>query len=162
MNKKDKKEPLENKHITTKYIEESMNPVLLIILVPGVIFFAEIVVMVLLSLLPPLSVVNEALIDASLLILFLIPMFYFLLLKPFQLHLNRYWRGPKEKKKIFSELKDAQDEVKTLRLMLPICTNCKNIRSDKEYLNQVENYVMEHSESEFTNVLCLECSKVRN
>jgi hypothetical protein len=43
--------------------------------------------------------------------------------------------------------------------MLPICASCKKIRDDKGYWSQVEVYVKEHSEAEFTHGLCPECEK---
>ena len=43
-------------------------------------------------------------------------------------------------------LQQALDEVKTLRGIVPICANCKKIRDDKGYWNQVEVYVRDHTE----------------
>ncbi|MFH1459845.1 MAG: hypothetical protein ABIG64_05670 [Candidatus Omnitrophota bacterium] len=50
-------------------------------------------------------------------------------------------------------------EVMTLRTILPICANCKKIRDDKGYWNQIERYITDHSETEFTHGLCPECAK---
>jgi hypothetical protein len=49
--------------------------------------------------------------------------------------------------------------VKTLTGLLPICTSCKRIRDDQGYWNQLEIYIREHSEAEFTHGLCPECVK---
>ncbi len=49
--------------------------------------------------------------------------------------------------------------VKTLTGLLPICTSCKKIRDDQGYWNQLEIYILEHSEAEFTHGLCPECVK---
>ena len=57
------------------------------------------------------------------------------------------------------ELKVALTEVKTLRGMLPICSYCKKIRDDKGYWNQIESYIWEHSEAEFSHSICQECAK---
>lgn len=57
------------------------------------------------------------------------------------------------------ELKESHDEVKVLSGMLPICASCKKIRDDKGYWNQIESYVREHSEAEFSHGICPECVK---
>ena len=50
---------------------------------------------------------------------------------------------------------EAQHEV--LSGLLPICAHCKRIRDDKGYWSQVESYVAEHSEAEFSHSLCPSC-----
>lgn len=50
-------------------------------------------------------------------------------------------------------------EVKILRGMLPICADCKSIRDDEGYWSQLEEYMREHSEVEFTHGLCPDCAK---
>ncbi len=62
-------------------------------------------------------------------------------------------------KKTISELKNALKEIKTLKGMLPICSSCKKIRDDKGYWNQIEAYIVSHSEAEFTHGICPECIK---
>jgi C4-dicarboxylate-specific signal transduction histidine kinase len=57
------------------------------------------------------------------------------------------------------ELQQALDEVKTLRGFLPICSYCKKIRDDKGYWNQIEAYISEHSEVQFSHGICTECMK---
>lgn len=57
------------------------------------------------------------------------------------------------------ELQQALAEIKTLRGIVPICAGCKNIRDDKGYWNQVEVYVHNHTEAEFSHSLCPECVK---
>jgi len=59
-----------------------------------------------------------------------------------------------------NELKKALEKIKTLSGMLPICSNCKKIRDDKGYWNQIESYVREHSEAEFSHSICPECAKI--
>lgn len=61
-----------------------------------------------------------------------------------------------EKNKRFS---DYLSEIKTLRGILPICANCKKIRDDKGYWNQIESYISAHSEAEFSHGICPECAK---
>jgi len=43
--------------------------------------------------------------------------------------------------------------------MFPICSSCKKIRDDKGYWNQIESYVRDHSEAEFSHSLCPDCVK---
>jgi hypothetical protein len=61
--------------------------------------------------------------------------------------------------KTIAELQRALENVKTLKGLLPICASCKNVRDDKGYWNQIESYISERSEAEFTHGLCPECSK---
>ncbi len=49
--------------------------------------------------------------------------------------------------------------VKTLSGLLPICTSCKKIRDDGGYWTQLEIYIREHSDAEFSHGLCPECVK---
>ncbi|MBI4974457.1 MAG: PAS domain-containing protein [Candidatus Omnitrophica bacterium] len=64
-----------------------------------------------------------------------------------------------EREKIILELKDAIAKVKQLSGMLPICAGCKKIRDDKGYWNQIEIYIRDHSEAEFTHGLCPDCAR---
>jgi DNA-binding NtrC family response regulator len=58
------------------------------------------------------------------------------------------------------ELHQALEQIKTLRGILPICANCKKIRDDQGYWSQVEVYVRDHSEAEFSHGICPECAKL--
>jgi len=57
------------------------------------------------------------------------------------------------------ELEKALEEIKTLRGILPICSVCKKIRDDKGYWNQIEKYISDHSDAEFSHGICPECAK---
>ena len=57
------------------------------------------------------------------------------------------------------ELQEALTKIKTLRGLIPICATCKRIRSDQGYWQQLEQYLAEHSEAEFTHGICPECLK---
>lgn len=50
-------------------------------------------------------------------------------------------------------------EVKTLGGMMPICSHCKKIRDDKGYWNQIEAYLNEHTDAEFTHGICPDCAR---
>ena len=58
------------------------------------------------------------------------------------------------------ELVNAQAEIKTLAGFIPICANCKNIRDDQGYWQQVEEYIKKHSDAEFTHSICPDCIKL--
>jgi len=55
------------------------------------------------------------------------------------------------------KLEKALDEIKTLKGILPICMHCKKIRDDDGYWNQIEKYIHDRSEAEFTHSICPEC-----
>ena len=47
--------------------------------------------------------------------------------------------------------------METLQGLLPICVVCKKIRDDTGYWNEVEGYIMSHSEATLSHGLCPEC-----
>ena len=55
------------------------------------------------------------------------------------------------------ELQEAFDQIERLEGILPICMYCKKIRNDQNYWQQVESYISQHSQAEFTHGLCPEC-----
>jgi response regulator RpfG family c-di-GMP phosphodiesterase len=55
------------------------------------------------------------------------------------------------------ELADALAKVKQLSGLLPICSYCKKIRDDRNYWQQVDDYVSSHSEATFSHSICPEC-----
>lgn len=57
------------------------------------------------------------------------------------------------------ELQRALREVKVLRGLIPICASCKKIRNDGGFWQQLEEYIGEHSEAEFSHGLCHPCLK---
>jgi phosphoserine phosphatase RsbU/P len=54
-------------------------------------------------------------------------------------------------------LSDSLDTIKTLEGILPICCICKKIRDDKGYWEQIEAYISDHSEAQFSHGICPEC-----
>ncbi len=64
----------------------------------------------------------------------------------------------KEIEKIVSELQNALHTIKVLHGILPICASCKKIRDDQGFWTQIELYIREHSEAEFTHGICPECA----
>ncbi len=58
------------------------------------------------------------------------------------------------------ELKDALAKVRTLSGLLPICSNCKKVRDDQGYWNQIEVYIDQHSDASFSHGICPECTEL--
>ena len=58
-----------------------------------------------------------------------------------------------------AELQSALSKVKQLSGLLPICSYCKRIRSDQNYWEQVDHYVAQHTDAEFSHGICPECFK---
>ena len=56
-----------------------------------------------------------------------------------------------------AELQDALANVKQLRGLLPICSYCKRIRGDDQYWQQVEGYIADHSDAQFSHGICPSC-----
>jgi two-component system cell cycle sensor histidine kinase/response regulator CckA len=68
-------------------------------------------------------------------------------------------RAEAEREKLIKELQDAIARINKLNGLLPICAHCKKIRDDKGYWNQIESYIREHSEAEFSHGICPECAQ---
>ncbi|MBT4521512.1 MAG: hypothetical protein HOC23_16045 [Halieaceae bacterium] len=56
-------------------------------------------------------------------------------------------------------LQSSLDDIRTLKGMLPICSHCKMVRDDSGYWNQIEQYIVEHSEATLTHGICPDCIK---
>jgi PAS domain S-box-containing protein len=65
----------------------------------------------------------------------------------------------KDRERLIHELQDALSKVKKLSGFLPICASCKRIRDDKGYWNQIESYIRDHSEIDFSHGICPECAQ---
>ena len=59
------------------------------------------------------------------------------------------------------ELQTALSSVRHLSGLLPICAYCKRIRDDKDYWQQIELYLAERSDAQFTHGICPECFEVQ-
>ncbi len=55
------------------------------------------------------------------------------------------------------ELQEALSQVTRLEGLLPICSYCKNIRSDGDSWQQMEQYIAEHSDAQFSHGICPSC-----
>jgi hypothetical protein len=70
---------------------------------------------------------------------------------------DRDRRAKEENAKLVAELQVALAKIKTLHGIIPICAGCKKVREDSGYWKQVELYVSEHSDAEFSHGFCPEC-----
>ncbi|PKK88931.1 MAG: hypothetical protein CVV64_16560 [Candidatus Wallbacteria bacterium HGW-Wallbacteria-1] len=52
-----------------------------------------------------------------------------------------------------------QADLKVLKGFIPICSCCKKIRDDKGFWNQLESFIRDNSEAEFTHGICPDCSE---
>ena len=55
------------------------------------------------------------------------------------------------------ELEQTLAQVHRLRGLIPMCAWCKKVRTDRDYWQQVEEYIGEHSEARFSHGICPEC-----
>lgn len=66
----------------------------------------------------------------------------------------------REKERLIEELQNALAEIKTLHGIMPICASCKKIRDDQGVWSQLEAYISNHSEAEFSHGLCPSCAEM--
>ena len=48
-------------------------------------------------------------------------------------------------------------QIRALKELIPICMYCKRVRDDANYWDQVENYIHEHTGSNFSHGICPTC-----
>jgi len=99
------------------------------------------------------------LLDLMLIAILLSPILYFFVYRPLNANMNEIDRLSREKDNKIEELNMALTEIRTLRGIIPICSSCKKIRDDKEHWNQIEIYIKEHSDAEFSHGICPECAE---
>jgi len=66
-------------------------------------------------------------------------------------------QAEEERERLVGELQRALSEVKTLQQILPICSYCRRVRDDENYWGSVENYVAEHTSTQFSHSICPAC-----
>ena len=64
-----------------------------------------------------------------------------------------------EREKAIFEREKALEDTKILRGLLPTCASCKKIRDDNGHWNQIEVYIKQHSEANFSHGICPECAR---
>ena len=89
-----------------------------------------------------------------------------LLVALFVLHNRSLRREVAEREKTERELSQTVEKLSTaladvrrLSGLLPICASCKKIRDDQGYWQQLEEFISEHSEAEFSHGICPECAQ---
>ena len=69
----------------------------------------------------------------------------------------RLIRAERKTDSYIRELEQAMEKIKVLSGILPICMHCKQIRDDKGYWNQLEQFIQSHSSAQFSHSLCEAC-----
>jgi PAS domain S-box-containing protein len=64
-----------------------------------------------------------------------------------------------DREKLILELQKALQEVKALSGLLPICASCKNIRDEKGSWTNLESYISDRSDAEFSHGICPDCAQ---
>jgi hypothetical protein len=73
--------------------------------------------------------------------------------------ISEHKQHEKEREALIDHLKKSLAKVRKLSGLLPICASCKKIRDDKGYWNQIEAYIRDHSEAEFSHGICPDCTR---
>ncbi len=63
------------------------------------------------------------------------------------------------REQVIRDLRNALQQVRTLKGLIPICASCKKIRNDGGYWEQIEVYIAEHSDADFSHGLCPDCMR---
>lgn len=64
-----------------------------------------------------------------------------------------------QREELIKRLEVALAEVKTLSGLLPICSSCKKVRDDGGYWQQIEHYISQHSQADFSHSICPDCAR---
>lgn len=64
-----------------------------------------------------------------------------------------------ERENLVVKLREALEQIKTLRGFIPICASCKKIRNDHGFWQQIEVYIRDHTEAECSHSICPVCVK---
>jgi hypothetical protein len=61
------------------------------------------------------------------------------------------------KRELEENVEAALSRVKVLKGLLPICANCRKVRDDKGYWSQLEGYIRNHTDADFSHGICPSC-----
>jgi len=87
------------------------------------------------------------------------------LVKGFDLGAADYIKKPFRSAELLARIKThigfkkAREEIEMLKGLIPICAQCKKIRDDKGYWNQVDIYLEKHSGATFSHGICPDCAE---
>jgi DNA-binding response OmpR family regulator len=70
----------------------------------------------------------------------------------------RIMKAERERDRVIEKLQEALSRVKELSGLLPICSFCKKIRDDQGYWEEVDAYIRDHSEVNFSHSVCPACA----
>ena len=70
-----------------------------------------------------------------------------------------YIQKNKELEEMNQQLAEKNEKIRALQGLVPICANCKKIRDDDGYWQQVDHYLAEHSQADFNLSICPQCAK---
>lgn len=62
-----------------------------------------------------------------------------------------------DRERAYQELQKAFEDVKAIHGIIPVCHACRKIRNDKGYWDNLETFVRNQSDAEFTSSICPEC-----
>jgi hypothetical protein len=81
------------------------------------------------------------------------------LVKPYNILFRQLKQSEEALREERDMLRQSIEKIKVLSGLLPICASCKKIRDDKGYWSQVEIYIAQHSDAQFTHGICPDCAK---
>lgn len=82
-----------------------------------------------------------------------------LLSKTFDSMIEKRGQVEQEKEQLIADLQKALQEIQTLKGIIPICAACKKIRDDKGYWQQIESFIRERTEADFSHGICPDCAQ---
>lgn len=56
-----------------------------------------------------------------------------------------------------AELEEALSKIKMLEGIIPVCMYCKKVQNDEQSWQQMESYISQHSEAQFSHGICPAC-----
>ena len=65
-----------------------------------------------------------------------------------------------ESERVIAELQEAISKLDTLTGLLTICASCKKIHAENGSWQQIESYIRDRSQVEFSHTMCPECSMI--
>jgi CheY-like chemotaxis protein len=68
-------------------------------------------------------------------------------------------KAANEREELIAQLEDALLQVRKLSGLLPICASCKKIRDKEGGWQQIEDYISDHSEADFSHSICPQCAR---
>ena len=74
-------------------------------------------------------------------------------------HEEKLVKNIEEREKLIEQLNKTLAEIKVLKGIIPICASCKKVRTDQGFWQQVEVYIRDHSEANFSHGICPDCTE---